>query len=451
MLPMHPYQVKASQFCKDKKFAYLAIDMGMGKTRVAIEWAGSLSSSTLVLGPLRTIQSTWPEEIEKWSDKTYQVLHGPTKGFNDHKDFYLMNYEGLAWLYPVLLKMFKANMPLPFRSMIIDEGSMVKSPSTKRFKLLKVIKDVCKDGVIILSGTPAPNSLLDLWAQYYILDSGERLGSAFTGYKNTYFMPIDRMGFTWKIKSDEHADLIHKKIADNTYRLKAEDYLSLPECIFNTIAVELPPKVLQQIKTIEKDFLLSLDDKTIAVNSAPALGNKIRQMIQGGLYTDDPGTTGTRAYHVLHLEKLKVLKSLVEEANGQGILCAIQYKFELDMILKEFPKASYITSKCSGDANEIIKSWNKGDIPLLICHPRSLSHGVNLQAGSHIIVWYCIPWSLEQWLQLNKRLHRQGQKNAVVIHSLVAKNTMDKRVVAALQTKEATQDNLLEFLRLNLM
>jgi len=443
--PRHEYQIRATQFCKDHKFQYLAVDMGLGKTRITLDWCETLPCSILVVAPLRTVLSTWPAEIEKWTPNlSYQVLHGKDKdlALSQPAKFYIINYEGLQWLYGRLLENFKKSGILPFRALVIDEGSMVKTPGTRRFKALKPIRDACNEGISILSGTPAPNSLLDLWSQYYLLDGGVSLGTTYTGFKNEYFKPVDRMGFKWVIKNQECADAIMLKIAPNTFRLKAEDYLNLPPYIDNVIPVTMPKGVQKQIKELEDTMMLELAGTTAVVRSAPALGNKLRQVIQGGIYVDEQ-----RNYEVLHTEKLKVLKSLVEEANGQGILCAIQFRFELDMIKKEFPNAPVIAGQSKDDPIKVINDWNKGNIPLLLCHPAALSHGVNLQAGSHIILWYGLPWSLEHYQQLIGRLHRQGQQNTVVVHHLIAEGTIDERVLKALQSKRTVQDMLLEYLR----
>jgi SNF2 family DNA or RNA helicase len=429
--------------------SYLALDMGLGKTAITLKWLEHVLKSckgALVIAPLRTISTTWPDEIKKWTPGlTYTILHGSKKVENLHRkvDLYLMNYESLPWLFEALKHYHKATGKIPFKVLALDEGSMVKSHSTKRFKILKLLRPLFPDYMTILSGTPAPNNLLDLWSQYYLLDEGERLEKYITHYKQHYFWQVDRMGYKWLI--NKGADqVIYSKIADITYRLDSKDYTELPEMIHNVIKVPLGKKLQAQYKLLEKDFFLALDDnEEMAVFNAASLSMKLRQFLQGAVYTDE-----NHNYTVFHEEKLKVLKSMVEEAGGSSILCAIQFRFELDMIKKVFPKVPYIAGGVSAStATKLINQWNRGELPLLLCHPASLSHGVNLQTGGHTVLWYGLTWSLEQYLQLNKRLHRNGQKSAVVIHHLIVPDSVDERVMKALKAKFKTQSELLDYLR----
>lgn len=468
-LAMRDYQKAALKWMLETPKSYLALDMGLGKTLITLEWIKALTKEhgvkgVLVLAPLRTIHSTWPEEIKKWTPElTYTVLHGADKLTNLQKDvdIYLMNYEGLPWLLDNLKRLFRKSGAVPFRGLVIDEGSMVKSGSTKRFKILKTLCEVFPIWRTILSGTPAPNSLLDLWSQYYILDGGARLGQFVTHFKSRFFFQVDRMGFVWALRPGANT-LIYKEIEDITYRLDSEDYLDLPDRIDNVLEIELPKKSMTLYKKLEKEFFLELENaEDLEVFNAASLSMKLRQVVQGGVYT---GTkVGNNLYlnpegkevkvnphERLHKAKLNVLKALVEEANGQGILCAIQFKFELEMIRELYPDVAVIAGGCSAiESAKHIKAWNAGELPLLVCHPSSISHGVNLQSGSHILLWYSLTWSLEQYLQLNKRLHRFGQKNVVVVHHLVAKGTVDERVMAALKAKFKGQKALLDYLKGN--
>lgn len=422
--------------------------MGMGKTCISLRWIKAILPSvkgTLVIAPLRTLDSTWPDEIAKWNPElTYTILHGPQKDrrIYENVDIYLINYEGIAWLFDTLRRMYKTKKSLPFRACILDEGSMIKSPSTKRFKLLRKLKDIFPNARMILSGTPAPNSLLDLWSQYFFLDDGERLGTAFTRFKTEHFRQVDRMGFVWALRPGQDT-VIYKKVEDITYRLDSADYITLPPRIDNIIPIKLSPKLMEQYKELEKEFFLELEGVACEVFNKATLSMKLRQFLQGALYVDEH-----RNYKIVHKEKLNALKSLVEEADGQGILCAIQFKFELDMIKKVFPKAPVIAGGTKAkDAAHYMREWNKGNIPLLLCHPASLSHGVNLQAGSHIILWYGLTWSSEQYLQLNKRLHRDGQQHAVIVHHMIVKGTVDTRVFKALEAKVKTQTEFLDYIK----
>ena len=448
MPELREYQIKALNWCLQKRKCYLALDMGMGKTCISLKWIKAILPSTkgiLVIAPLRTLDSTWPDEIAKWNPElTYTVLHGPQKYKNIYEDvdIYLINYEGIAWLFDTLKRMFKTKKSLPFRGVILDEGSMIKSPRTKRFKMLRQLKDIFPHARMILSGTPAPNSLLDLWSQYYFLDDGKRLGTAFTRFKTAHFDQRDRQGFVWKLKPG-HDEPIYNAVADITYRLDSEDYITLPPRIDNIIPIKLSDKLMSQYKELEKEFFLELDGVNCEVFNKASLSMKLRQFLQGALYIDDK-----KNYEVVHKEKLKVLKSLVEEADGQGILCSIQFRFELDMIKQVFPKAPIIAGGTKRqDAAKYMREWNKGNIPLLLCHPQSLSHGVNLQTGSHLIIWYGLTWSAEQYLQLNKRLHRDGQQNAVIVHHMIVKNTVDVRVYRALRSKVKTQAEFLDYIK----
>ena len=323
MLRPHKYQEDAVQFMLNNPKSYLALDMGLGKTAITLTWIKKILpevKAVLVFAPLRTVYSSWPEEIKKWApDLTYTILHGKDKDENFHKkvNVYLINYEGVAWLFDMLKRYFKITGTVPFRALVLDEGSMVKSSSTKRFKTLKKMCDLFPKYRTVLSGTPAPNSLLDLWSQYFILDNGERLGKFITNYKRQYFYQVDRMGFIWSINKGSK-DQIYKCIEDITYRLDAEDYIKLPKRIDNEIKIKLTKKELKAYKDLENEFFLEIESNDIEVFNAPALAMKLRQYVQGALYTDPAGTiTGQpRPYVIVHKHKLNMLSNLIDEANG---------------------------------------------------------------------------------------------------------------------------------------
>jgi SNF2 family DNA or RNA helicase len=442
----HPYQKKGLKFCLENPSSYLQLSMGLGKTLISLEWVkDKLDSGVLIIAPLRAISTTWPDEMEKWGyDYTYTVLHGPEKLHNIglKRQVYIINFEGLQWLFDAMKTLFKVTKRLPFRTIIIDEGSMIKSPSTKRFKTLRKLVDVFHNK-LILSGTPAPNSLLDLWSQYYFLDGGERLEKAYYKYRQMYFYPLDYKQFTWAIRSQEQKDMIYDKIKDITFRLDAGDYIKLPDRIDNVIKLRLSKTLQDNYKLLEKKFFLELEDTEIEVFNSAALSMKLRQYIQGGLYTNDKG-----AWEKVHEVKLNQLKEMVEIADGSPILCPIQFKFELELIRKVFPKVPAIVGGVPAQTTvQYIKDWNKKKIPLLICHPASLSHAVNMQYGGHTIVWYGLTWSSEQYQQLNARIDRQGQKHEVIVHHLVMQNTIDIAVMRALKSKIAGQRQLLDFIK----
>jgi len=421
--------------------------MGTGKTRISLEWSkDKVKDGILVIAPLKAIYTTWPDEIEKWGfPYKHVLLHGPEKAVNLKlkADVYLINFEAITWLFDTLKEQFKVTKKLPFRHLIIDEGSKIKDPSTKRFKALKVLRDIFFSH-IILSGTPNPNTLLNLWSQYFILDGGERLFKSYSKFKTAYFMPLDYKQFTWDIRSKEHEQMIFDKVKDITFRLDATDYLDLPEVSYITTKLELPQKLRDQYKKLEKDFFISLDESTsVEAFSAATLSMKLRQFIQGGMYTDDKGT-----YMKIHSEKLDKLVEMVEDADGQGILCPIQFKFELELIRKAYPKVPAIVGGVNmKEATKHIRDWNEKKLPLLLCHPASLSHAVNMQHGSHIIVWYALPWSAEQYLQLNKRVDRNGQKHPVMIYHLCMTNTVDVGIMRALRSKIQNQKKFLDFIK----
>jgi SNF2 family DNA or RNA helicase len=450
-MTLRNYQLRGSEFWINNPRTYFAVDMGMGKTAIILYALTQINKPALVIAPLRTVYSTWPEEIKKWGfNLKYSIVHGKDKAdaLMSKADVYITNFESIPFIYDSLVRMHQARQPIPFEVCVIDEGSMIKAPKTKRMKYLTALKSVFPKYRAILSGTPAPNSLLDLWSQYYFLCDGKALGQNYGTFRRIYYNANEYNPYLYTIKQGADKQ-IYEKIKPYTFRLDAKDYLNLPELSYNYIEVELPNKLMKQYKKFKKEFILGIDEVDhVALNTA-SLSLKLRQFLQGFIYyqieqeNDEP----LRNAKELHDIKLKALKDLITET-GQPILCAIQFKYELEMIRREFPKAPIIAGGTNNkDAIQYIQQWNKGELPLLLCHPLSLSHGVNLQAGGCNIVWYCQTWSLEQYQQFNKRLHRMGQKNGVVIHHLVIKNTIDDRVSRALKQKDMTQQALLDFLK----
>ncbi len=444
-LKLHPYQERARDFIEEHKCCFLAMDMGTGKTAVILDFIKQSGQKAFVLGPLRTITSSWPDEIKKWAPElTYKVLHGDGRSLVNTKgtDILLMNYEGLKWLS-------QQRGVWTRRMVIYDESSMCKAHGTQRFKLLRKMHPLWTDTSVCLSATPAPNSLQELWSQYYLLDKGDRLGKNITQFRERYCRSFSYpgMSFTeYRVAPEKERDIINA-VAPITFRLDAADYLDMPSITYNRIDCTLTAKLTKQYKKLEDDFFLQLEDVGIEAPSAGLLSMKLRQFVQGGLYSVDE-VTEKRTWHELHNIKLRALKELVETSAGQPILCAIQFKGELAMIREAFNNAPVIAGGTTAkQGSEYIKSWNSGQIPLLLCHPASLSHGVNLQTGGHLLLWYGLTWSLEQYLQLNGRLHRQGQQNGVIVHQLVMKNTVDEAVLTALTRKNATQQGLLQALK----
>lgn len=439
-LKLHAYQERAIEFCMDNPSAYLAIDMGLGKTAISLKVIERLKQSAMVLGPLNTILSTWPDEIAKWTPGlTYRVLHGANKSLDgiDQVDILLMNYEGLTWFTKQTAKWKR-------RIIIYDEASMVKSHSTQRFKLLRSLSNLWTPTRLALSATPAPNSLHELWSQYYLLDSGARLGKNISEFRRRYCSTFSYpgMAFTKYEVRDEKKQEIYEAIEDITFRLDAKDYLDMPEITYNTIPCKLTPALTKKYKQLEDDFFLRLDQGIITVTNAAQLSMKLRQFIQGGIYNEEG------VWEDLHEIKLRRLKELLDTSAGRPIICAIQFKGELKSIHRAFGSVPIIAGGISGqDRKKYIDAWNAGSLPLLLCHPASLSHGVNLQSGGATVLWYGLTWSLEQYYQLNGRVYRQGQKNAVIIHHLVMQNTVDELVLRAINNKAAGLGQLLDYFK----
>lgn len=438
-LRLHDYQERAVEFAMRCKKVFFAMDMGTGKTACALEFIKRTKQPAFIIAPLRVCYNTWPEEIAKWAPElTYRILHGKDKSIlGATEDILIINYEGLKWLSQQKGKFQR-------RTIIYDESSMCKSHSTQRFKLLRKMLPLWNEYALALSATPAPNSLSDLWAQYFLLDNGQALEKNITAFRKTYCTSFSYPGLPvtlYKVDPRFTQD-IYDKIAPTTFRLDAHDYLEMPPITYNQIKLQLTSSLARKYKELEKEFFLELEDADIAVQSTAALAMKLRQFIQGGLYDEE------KVWHELHTMKLKALQDIVETSAGQPILCAIQFKGELAMIRKAFPAVPCIAGGCRAqDAQQYIKEWNLGKIPLLLCHPASISHGVNLQAGGHIMLWYGLPWSLEQYVQLNGRLYRQGQNKHVIVHHLLMTNTIDEAIMAALESKASGQSALLNYLR----
>lgn len=445
MLKLHEYQERAVNFCIKNKTVFLAMDLGLGKTAVALEVIRRTEQPAIVFAPLRVTHNTWPEEIKKWAPElTYDILHGPEKSRvlrNSKADVLLVNYDGLKWFAKEIVK---KGMRWNKRILVLDESSMVKSPSTLRFKTLKKLIPLWSNIRLCLSATPSPNGYHELWSQYYMLDKGQRLFDSFYRFRSNYFNYTGPPLYKTTIRKGGY-EAIKRNIEGITFRLDANDYLNMPESTYNDIPLTLPKKLRSQYKELEDNFFLEFAEAEATAFSAAALSMKLRQFIQGAVYTDQKDGS----FYPLHRLKVDALKELLETAAGQPILCPIQFKFERTMIHEFIDKSiPCIAGGTSiSDSNKFIKQWNEGRIPLLLCHPASLGHGVNLQAGGHIMLWFGLTWSLEHYKQLNGRLIRQGQKSNVVINHLIMKDTVDERVASVIKTKDATQSKLLNALR----
>jgi SNF2 family DNA or RNA helicase len=442
----HDYQEYAKDFIIEKEKAGLMLDMGLGKTIITLTAIDELMfdyfeiSKALVIAPLRVAESTWDAEIEKWDHlkdlKISKVLGAENKRIKALKvpaDIYIINRENVKWLVERFIKDW------PFDMVVIDELSSFKSHRSQRFKALKKVRP-CMKRVVGLTGTPAPNSLIDLWSQIYLLDGGERLGRTLTGYRERYFNPDKRnqhIIFTYKLKEGAEK-AIYEKLSDICVSMKAEDYLNMPDRINNIIPVNLPAKAKKEYELLEKDLLLKLDEGDIVANNAAALTNKLLQFSNGAVYDEDGDVKE------IHDEKLRALDELIETANGKPVLIFYSYKHDLDRIKKHLKDVTVL------ETSEDIERWNKGEIPIMLTHPASAGHGLNLQAGGNIIIWFGLTWSLELYMQANARLHRQGQKETVIVHHIVAKGTVDEDVMKALNKKEVNQEALLKAVKARL-
>lgn len=442
----HQYQEHAIQHILDKPAAGLFLDMGMGKTVSTLTAVADLLhdsfevAKVLVIAPLRVAEDTWSRETEKWDHTKYlkvaKVLGSANKRVEALKtpaDVYVINRENVEWLVSHYKKKW------PFDMVVIDELSSFKSPKARRFRALRKVLPFIKR-IVGLTGTPAPNSLIDLWPQLYLLDQGERLGKTITSYRDTYFLPDQRnqhIVYSWRLKP-EAENTIHERIADICISMQAKDWLDLPKRIDNVVRIHLPPKVKKQYQQLEKDLLLPFSDSDVVADTAAVLTNKLLQMANGAVY-DENGEVKE-----LHDEKLKALEDVVEAANGKPILVFYSYQHDLSKLQERFPKARMIEN------SKDIKDWNAGEIDILLAHPASAGHGLNLQDGGHIIVWYGLTWSLELYQQANARLDRQGQKHSVIVHHLVTEGTVDEDVMKALEGKAIGQNALLEAVKARL-
>jgi SNF2 family DNA or RNA helicase len=448
----HKYQVRALEFAlktkvRDHLTDYQSLDLGLGKTLIALMWLTNIEyRAVLVVSPIKVMYNVWPQEIKKWTpDITYTTVHGPDKLARLHEkvDVYLTNYESLVWLFKAIKKMKR----VPFDAIILDEGTKIKDHRTQRYKAIRAMRDLFPAGKMILSGTPMPNSHLNLWSQYYFLDGGVRLGPSYGEYQARYFDPVDTDGRVWKIKSGcDH--IIQERIRDVTFRLEGTDYIKMPSRIDNFIKIDLPKKVQEKYELLEEKYFLEMEEGSIEVFNKLALGTKLRQFVQGALYTDDGKGKGPRKYEVFHNEKLDVLKELVDNADGTPVLCAIQFIFELDLIREAYPNVPIIRGKVSNtEATRLVNAWNAKDLPLLLCHPGSLSHGMNMQYGGNILLWYALPWSGEIYEQFIGRLKRQGQREeSVIVHHIIARNTIDVAIARGLKDRAKGQAGLLNYL-----
>ena len=442
----HDYQQQATRFITDNTEAAILLGMGLGKSVITLTalWELLLDSflvrRVLVVAPLRVARDTWPGELVKWDHlnglaMTVAVGTKPERldALAKNAMVTVINRENIPWLVQHL------GGAWPFDMVVIDELSSFKNPQSKRFKALASTRaNVTR--IVGLTGTPAANGLMDLWAQFRLLDCGERLGRYITGYRNRWFIPDKRNGqqvFTYKPREGAEAE-IYAAIADMTISMKTTDHLKLPDLTVTTTQVALSEKERGVYEQLRDDLVIALGDDIIDASNAAALSGKLLQLASGAIYTSEGDTIG------VHDRKLDALEDILEAANGQPVLVAYWYRHDLERIKQRFTSAREL--KTSAD----ITAWNQGEIPLGVIHPASAGHGLNLQAGGHLLVWFSPTWSLELYQQTNARLYRQGQSQPVTITHLVAENTIDSLVLQALERKDVTQSALIDAVRTEL-
>jgi len=437
---LHAYQNKAVDFILSERRCMLALEMGLGKTTSTLTAVCDMLDSftakkVLVVAPLRVANSVWAQETRLWGHLKHlrvSVCTGAEKARRSalslDADIYVINRENIPWLVENYGKAWG------FDVVVIDESSSFKNPSSKRFKALrKMLPKI--DTMVLLTGTPSPNGLLDMWSQMYLIDYGERLGRTLTGYKQRFFEP-DYFGRKFEIRNGA-AEKIHGLLSDKIIHMSADDYLDMPARIDLSVKVDIG-KALGGYQEFERTMLAQLaDDVEVEAMTAAVLANKLMQYANGALYTDDHGS-----WQETHAAKLDALAEIVEDNTGENMLVAYNYKFDLARLLKRFPQARVLDK-----SQDTIDAWNRGEIPMLLAHPASAGHGLNLQKGGALCVWFGLNWSLELYQQFNARLHRQGQTRPVRIVHIVAKDTIDGRVLSVLRDKDASQASLLNALK----
>lgn len=434
---LHDYQKYGVEYIISHPVTALFLDLGLGKTIITLTAIEELMfdyfelSKVLIIAPLRVAQTTWTNEAQKWEhlrllrlSKVLGSVSEREKALRNEADIYIINRENVQWLVE--------NHQFDFDMIIIDELSSFKSHHSKRFKALRKVRPKVSR-IVGLTGTPAPNGLMDLWAEINLLDMGERLGRHITLYRDMYFRPDKRNGmivYSYKPLADAE-EKIYNNISDITISMKAVDYLTMPERIDNIVNVSMSDSEMKQYHQLENEMLLPFSDGDIDAVNAAALSNKLLQIANGAVY-DENGNV-----KLIHDRKLDALEDLIEAANGKPVLIFYNYKHDKERIMKRFNVRELVSER---DIND----WINGRISVAVAHPASCGHGLNLQSGGSTIVWFGLTWSLELYQQANARLYRQGQKETVVINHIITKGTIDERVMKALKNKDKGQASLIE-------
>lgn len=445
----HKYQSYATDFIVNNPIAAIFLEMGLGKSVITLTAMKKLFETetvckVLVIAPLRVARDTWPAEIKKWDHlkgMKYAVAVGTETERKAtilrNEPVTIINRENVDWLIN------KSGLPFDFDMVVIDELSSFKSYGAKRFKALLKVRPFIKR-IVGLTGTPSSNGLMDLWAEFRILDFGKRLGRYITRYRLSYFEPDKRnaqMVFSYKPLPGAE-DAIYDKISDITISMKSVDYLDMPECVINEVPVYMSPSEQSVYDDFREDMVIKLKNEEIDAANAAVLSGKLLQMANGAVY-DEMGTA-----HLIHDRKLDMLEDLIEGANGKPVLVAYWFKHDLVRIEQRLKTLKIPYAKL--DTSDSIERWNKGEVPVMLCHPASSGHGLNLQAGGSTLIWFGLTWSLELYQQTNARLWRQGQKETVVIHHIICGGTIDEDVMDALKRKEKTQSALIDAVKANL-
>lgn len=446
----HNYQKYAISYIEKHPIAAVILEMGLGKTSITLSAIRNLMfdsfvvSKVLVIAPLRVAKFGWSDEIKKWDHLRtirYSVAVGSEserlKAFSEKADIYIINRENVQWLVE------DSGIPFDFDMVVIDELSSFKNYQTKRFKALLKVRPKVKR-IVGLTGTPSSNGLMDLYAEFRLLDMGERLGRFIGQYRNTYFTPDKRNGqIIYSYKPLPFAENeIYKKISDITISMKSDDYLEMPELISSETAVHLSEKEQKKYDELKKELVLQISDDEITAANAASLSNKLVQMANGAVYSDDEKVVE------IHSRKLDALEDLIESANGKPLLVAYWFKHDLKRISERLTEKSIPFQILNSE--ESIRRWNKGELSVALIHPASAGHGLNLQSGGSTIVWFSLTWSLELYQQANARLYRQGQKDTVIIQHIITKGTIDEQILKALEKKDTTQQALMSAVKANL-
>lgn len=439
----HDYQTYAIRFIEQNPVAAVLLEMGLGKTTITLTAIQNLMYDSfdvhkvLVIAPLRVAKNTWSAELEKWEHLkhlTYSVVVGTAEerkaALRRRADIYIINRENIQWLVE--------QGRFDFDMAVIDELSSFKNHQTKRFRALMKVRPRLKR-IVGLTGTPSSNGLMDLFAEFRLLDMGERLGRFIGQFRNTYFQPNKRNGMiVYSYKPLPGAeDAIYEKISDITISMRATDHLKMPELIMSEYTVEMSAYEKEKYMALKKEMILELPDGEVTASNAASLSSKLSQMANGAIYDDNKQSVQ------IHDRKLNVLEDIIESANGKPILVAYWFKHDLKRIKERLYKLHIPFSTM--DKSDSIQKWNNGELPVALIHPASAGHGLNLQSGGNYLVWFGLTWSLELYQQTNARLYRQGQKSAtVVIQHIITKGTIDERILKALQDKDEIQTTLLE-------